>query len=66
MDRFFIALSIIIVFNICLLYAVPVEQESNSTQIKAISAINQSSNDTLCLYGFEYVNGTCKEIFRKW
>ncbi|KYB28084.1 hypothetical protein TcasGA2_TC032870, partial [Tribolium castaneum] len=65
MDRFFIVLSIFILFNICLLLAVPVEQQSNSTQIKTISAINQSSNDTVCLYGFEYVNGTCREIFRK-
>ncbi|CAH1370806.1 unnamed protein product [Tenebrio molitor] len=65
MDRFFIFLSAFILFNICLLYGMPVEQQSNSTLIKTISAINQSSNDTLCLYGFEFVNGTCKEIFRK-
>lgn len=52
-----------LVFNIYLLFAVPIEQ-TNITIIESDAIANQSvNNNTLCLYGFEYVNGTCKEIF---
>lgn len=53
-----ICLLVLFAVQFCGLFAKPVAETLGATVVKV-----GNNTETVCLYGFEKVNGTCKEIF---
>lgn len=59
----FSIVTIFLIVFISIISTWPVEEINSNKKLSNITANSVSNSSTECLYGFENVNGTCKEIF---